>query len=248
MKRNLSSRVKKATPTILSIVAVAGVVGTAVMAVLATPKAEKKIEEAKKDKLSKVETFIFVAPVYLPSIGLGIGTITCILGANALNKKQQASLISALALGNRSFVEYKNKTANMLGADGEKEIRAEIAKDHLKDVNLEEPLYDDEALFYESYSGRYFTSKMKDVREAEYHINRNFALRGYVTFNELCEFYGIDKVDGGDEIGWSIDGYDFYGYAWVDFTHDKINTDDGLECYMISYPFWPHNLDDDDYA
>ena len=239
------AKIGKHIPTILSILASCGVVGTAVVAVLKTPEAMKRLEEAKKDRLTKTETFMVVAPVYLPAVGIGVGTIGCILGANALNKRSQASLISAIALADRSFKEYRSKVINMRGEDADKEIIKEIAKDHLKDVELEEPLYDDEALFYESYSEQYFTSKFKNVREAAYHINRNLAIKSYVTFNEYLSFLDAKKkeIPGGNEIGWDIaEGWDMYGYTWIDFRYDKTTLDDGMECWIISYPFMPHGL------
>ena len=238
-------RFKRSVPTILSVIASLGVVGTAVMAVLETPEAEKRLADAKKDRLTKTETFFVVAPVYLPAVGIGVGTIACIFGANAMNKKQQASLISALALADRSYREHKNKVIQLLGEDAEKEIEEEIAKDHLKGAE-DVVLYDEEYLFYDSYSQRYFNAKPKDVREAEYHLNRNFAIRGYAPINEYYEFLGIDKIDGGDDIGWTPAAYDFYGYAFIDFDHKKCTMDDGLECYIISYPFGPHSIWDED--
>lgn len=236
---------KHSIPTILSVLASAGVVGTAVMAVLKTPEAMKRLEDAKKDRLTKTETFLVIAPVYLPAAGMAAGTITCIMGANVLNKKAQASLISAMALADRSYKEYRQKVINMIGEDGDKEIIAEIAKDKLKNVDLDEPLYDDEALFYESYSDQYFTAKFKDVREAAYHINRNMAIKSYVTFNEYLSFLPVKKkeIPGGKEIGWDIvEGYDMYGYTWIDFRYDKTTLEDGMECWIISYPFMPHGL------
>ena len=232
--------IERSSPTILCIIAAAGVVGTAVLTAIQKPKADKKLEEAKQDRLSKAETFMAVAPVYLPPVGVGLGTIVCIFGANALNRRQQASIASALLLMERSFNEYKNKTIELLGSD--KEIREEIAKDHLKDVKPED---DGLELFYEPFSCRYFRSSMEEVREAEYFTNRLFILRGDASINDYFEYLDLDRISGGDDIGWDqYTGEITYGYQWIDFTHDKIVTDDGLECWMINYPFWPHEAEE----
>ena len=93
--------IKKNVATILTGIGTAGVVITAVSAIKATPKALYSIEEAEKekgDKLSNKEKIITTTHIYLPTIIIGVSTIACILGANILNKKQQASLISAYAL------------------------------------------------------------------------------------------------------------------------------------------------------
>lgn len=96
---------KKASPTILSILGVIGVVTTAVLAVKATPKALERIEDAKEEKksengekLTRMETVAACWQCYIPAAATGIATIGCIMGANILNRRQQASLASAYAL------------------------------------------------------------------------------------------------------------------------------------------------------
>ena len=236
---------KHSIPTILSILASFGVAGTAVMAVIKTPEAEKRMKEAKEDMMTKAETFLYVAPVYLPAIGIGAGTICCILGANTLNKRRQASLISAIALVDKSYSTYKKKVIEVLGDDADKKVEKAMAEEKLKEAG-DVVLYDEDLLFYETYSQQYFTAKMRDVREAEYHFNRNVAIRSYGSINELLEFYGLDKINGGDEIGWNLLSYDCFGYQFVDFYHDKCTMEDGLECYIITYPFYPHAIYDED--
>ena len=232
--------IKKNVATILTGIGTAGVVITAVSAIKATPKALYSIEEAEKekgDKLSNEEKIITTTHIYLPTIIIGVSTIACILGANILNKKQQASLISAYALLQKSYTEYRDKVNEMYGDDAavDKEIAKDIYRDTKPSVSS-----DEKCLFYDMFSKRYFESNKVDVITAEYHFNRNFTLRGYATLNELYDFLGIDKIKGGDTIGWSIDaGMAFYGYSWVDFEHDFITTDDGMEVCLISMPFAP---------
>lgn len=231
---------KKNIATILTGIGTAGVVITAVSAIKATPKALYSIEEAEKekgDKLSNKEKIITTTHIYLPTIIIGVSTIACILGANVLNKKQQASLISAYALLQKSYNEYRDKVDELY--ENSSIVDKEIAKD-VYDNTKPSVSSDEKCLFYDMFSKRYFESNKVDVIAAEYHFNRNFTLRGYATLNELYEFLGVDKIDGGDSIGWSIDaGLAFYGYSWIDFEHDFVTTDDGMEVCLISMPFAP---------
>lgn len=83
---------------------------TAVMAVKATPKALRLIEEAEKEKgkkLTKTETVKVAWTPYIPTVLVGASTIACIFGANVLNKRRQAALMSAYALLDSSYKEYK---------------------------------------------------------------------------------------------------------------------------------------------
>lgn len=90
-------------------------------------------------------------------------------------------------------------------------------------------------LFYDELSKRYFEASIEQVLAAEYHLNRNFMLRGYVTINEFYEFLGISHIDGGDMLGWDVCEEIF----WIDFDHRKITLDDGMECCYISTVFSP---------
>ena len=59
---------------------------------------------------------------YVPAAVAGAGTVACILGSNALNKKQLASITAAyMALG-KTYQEYRRQVAEHEGAEHEKEI------------------------------------------------------------------------------------------------------------------------------
>ena len=162
----------------------------------------------------------------------GLTTLACIFGANALNKRQQASLISAYALLDNSYKEFKAKTEELYGEDAIKQVRNEIAKDKYDDIDI--VVEDDRQLFYDDFSGRYFESTMADVVHAEYMLNRDLAIGTYVCLNEFYDRLGIPPVDGGDELGWNgCELSDMQWYSWIEFHHEKVIMDDGLECCII---------------
>ena len=84
---------------------------------------------------------------------------------------------------------------------------------------------------------------MAAVLNAEYHINRNLQLRGYCTINEFYEFLGIDGIDYGDEIAWSLDSLMEGGIMWLDFENHNAVMDDGLECCIVSAIWCPDKFD-----
>ena len=137
---------KRSIPTILTVIGGIGVIATSIMAARATPTALKVLENAEEEKgeeltvREKIET---VGPVYLPTVITGVCTLMCIFGANTLNKRQQASLMSAYALFNNSY----SKSAN----------RSRISE---HDDEFEE---DDELLFYDLNSRQYFNASMDQV-------------------------------------------------------------------------------------
>ena len=233
--------VKKNAPTILSCIGVAGVVATAVMAVKATPKALTIIENAeeeKGEKLSKWEKVNLAGPVYIPTVITGIATVACILGSNVISNRQQAALMSAYALLDSSYKEYKKKTDELYGEDAGKQIRGEIAKD--KYVGDDVSLDDGKELYYDFYSGRYFESTPEAVLWAEYETNRAMFVNYAVGLNEFYELLGLEKLPEYESLGWSCGKIEeMYWHPWIEFEHSVAPIDEGLDCTIINMPLAP---------
>lgn len=242
---------KRNAPTILTVLGGAGIVVTSIMAVKATPEALKVLEEAKEEKgeeLTPVEIVKAAGPIYIPTVIVGVGTLACVFSANALSKRQQAALTSAYALVDSSFKEYKNKLKELYGEETHNNVVDAIMVEKAEDMHIrngymcgtcslsEEASDSEPRLFYDMHSGRYFESTIEQVLNAEYHLNRNYILRGYAYLNELYEFLGIEETDYGSVMGWApLDD----GMYWIEFNHRKVVMDDGLECYILEMPFEP---------
>ena len=234
------SFVSRNASTILTCIGGVGVIATSVMAVKATPKALKLIENAKEEKgedLTKLDIVQVAGPAYIPSVITGVATLACIFGANALNKRQQAAIMSAYALLDNSYKEYRGKVRELYGDETDEKIKEEIIKDKYEDFDLDDY---NKQLFYDEYSERYFESTMEKVVKAEYFINRKISLWGGADLNEFYEALDIPQVDYGRHVGWSSGWLmDTAWSDWLDFDHKKVVLDDGLECYIISMSVEP---------
>lgn len=210
-------------------------VATTVMAVKATPKALTLLEEAKEQKgedLTKLEVIKVAGPAYIPAVITGAATLACIFGAHMLSKRQQAALMSAYALLDNSYKEYKAKIGELYGEDAHGRIRESIAKDKYEEDDIK--VDDDKQLFYDNFSGRYFESTIEAVQSAEYRINRHLVMRDYAYLNEFYAELDIPGIESGYEYGWTPGGnLAKYWQSWIDFTHEKVVMDDGLECIII---------------
>ena len=239
------------TPVILSGLASIGVIVTAVTAVKATPKAIQLLEEAEKNKgeeLSKWEKAKATALTYLPSILIGGTTIICIFGAQSLNRKQQASMMSAYAMLDQSYKDYRRKLKELYGEEADHRIIEALAVEKsekvsvtasclLHDVDLSIGGHEGESvLWYDEFSKRFFEATIEQVLTAEYHINRNYILAGEENVNEFYEFLGLEGIEKGDCIGWTP--YD-EGEYWIDFNPDKAQLKDGTNFYNIEMLFRP---------
>lgn len=261
-KNNLITVLKKHSPTILTCIGAVGVVATTIISVKATPKALELIKSDSKEKhdgdpnaYTKAEAVKSCWFCYIPSIVVGTATIACIFSANMLNKRQQAALTSAYALLSCSYGEYKGKLKELYGEEAHQKIVDSIVKEKCEDVCVYTPNVvgsstlipippfeeseDSKMLFYDYYSGRYFESTLSRVIQAEYHLNRNFCMRGDSPLNEFYEFLGIECVDGGDIVGWDMASE----IQWIDFNHRITMLDKNLKCCIIETIFDPYPLD-----
>lgn len=250
----ISKSLKKSSPTILTVFGAVGVVVTAVLAAKEAPMAAHCIDIAAKRKqegtdepLTKLEMIKVGIPSYIPAIIAGSATIMCIFGANILNRKQQASLMSAYAFLDRSFREYKKSVTNIFGEEGHKKVMEDFVAECPKAPTIAEGRFDfgetdeEQCIFYDAFSSRYFEATYSQVLLAELHINRKFAIDGgEVSLHYFYDFLGLDTPEELKDLAWYICDY----YYFIDFTHEKILIDDGpdhepLECWVIDMPFPP---------
>lgn len=240
MNRLLSSSktfLKNNSSTILTCIGAVGVVATSIMAVKATPKAMALLEQAKEEKgeeLTKLDIVRVAGPAYIPSIVAGASTLACIFGANILSQKGQASLMSAYALVDSSYKDYRKKVDELYGEAAGAQVRAGIAQDKYDDIDIE--LSDGKLLYYDFYSGQYFEATPAEVKNAEYELNRKLMLDDCVYLNEWYQLLDLEPLEHGLDFGWSTcANMDAYWQTWIDFNHEKTVMDDGLECIIISF-------------
>ena len=247
-----SAFLKKNSATILTVTATIGVITTSVLSAKAAIKASRVLthkEEEKGEKLTFEETISAIWTIYIPPVVSGMSTIACVFGANILNQCQQASLASAYALIDSSYKEYKAKLKELYGEEAHNNIVDAIAAEKCDEANIsaggltsaytQEIESDTEPrLFYDEYSGRYFESTIEKVLLAEYHLNRNYILRGFARLNDFYEFLGLEQTDYDEAVGWDICS-EIY---WIDFNHRKTligDDNDSFECYVIEMPYYP---------
>lgn len=246
--------IRKAGPLIATGLACAGVIVTALLAVKKAPEVQEAVEEARLERggsLQPIEIVKAAVPSAWPVCAAAVGTIACIVGIQAMNQKQQASLVAMYGVAAKSLKKYDSKIKELFGEDAPVKVKTAIAQDAADEIDVQKTI-GEAHLFYDMISGRYFTSTMLEVRNAEYYFNRNFVLHGgQASLNDLYNLLGLDHIDEGDIVGWDIcEIGDFYGYDWIDFGHDLVqivgDNGDELECYIISYPFPPCYLDKKD--
>lgn len=243
---NLQKFIDKHSSAVLTGISIGGVIATSILSAKETPKAIELIEKAKNEKeddLTKLEIIQTAWKPYIPAIISGFSTILCILGIHYLNKRTQASLISAYALLDNTYKEYKNKINELYPEDKKiVDFEHEIIKSKF-DKNMK--IDDEKELFFDYQSMRYFESTMSDVKSAEEHLNTCLSEDGYVCLNELYEYLDLPKTPYGWQLGWSYIASDkLYSENDISlkFEYDKVTMDDGLECTIITIKY-PKSLE-----
>lgn len=243
--------VKKAavdnSPLILTGVAVTGVVTTSVLAVKATFKAADTLQVEYAVLLAEVGSVDRMAPLtnrykvelvwkhYIPAALTGVVTIACIVGANTINTKRNAALVSLYSITETALKEYKDKVVETIGDAKEKQIGDAVAADRIdrNPVGVNEVFItgSGDQLCYDDLSGRYFRSDIEAIRKAQNDIN-------VMVINEMCasqnEFYnmiGLSDSAFGEEVGWTTDNL-------LDI-HFTSHIAEGKPCLALNYTTSP---------
>lgn len=236
---SLINFVKRNSSTILSIIACAGVVGTTVLAVKATPKA---LDVMKKENATTPKEVVKATwKCYIPAVGVGSATIFCILGANVLNKKQQALIISGYEALSRTYREYRD-TVIKLHPEVDEEVREALVRkraDH-HIIGLDTP--DTKVTFYDPELDISFDMYERELMDAEYHLNRNYSLGMHASLYQFYELLGLTDILTEEQIeyaqmrGWTVSD----GIYWIDICHELQDGDSsGTDVYAINYMFPP---------
>lgn len=244
----------KNSPTLLTILGVAGLLGTAIMAVRATPKAIRILDEERYHledlseqsvnhepvaPFSKLEIVKLTWKCYIPTVIMGVITIGGIVGANSIHLRRNAALAGLYSLSDAAFRQYKSKVIETIGKPKEREIRDEIHKDKL----IANPVSDREVIFtgrgevlcFDALSGRYFRSSMEQIKRVLVDLSRDLIndSPGFINVNDVYYGLGLKGIKLGDLMGWYSDD----GTIEADFGTEFAENDE--PCLVLDFTVTP---------
>lgn len=221
-------------PVIGTILGIAGVVTTGVLSYRAGYRSALDIEDLKcelgyepplKEKAKKAAKHCIPAGI---AIGTTVSELLYLHRHNALTLKRVRSTLQSVG---KQYNEYREEVDKSFGDGSAEEIENRII---LRKLTDRKPPKGENLLFYLTGCDHFFERSMAEVIDAEYQINRQYVLNGYVSLNDFLDELGLPKTDEGSELGWSTDvAADVYDKCWLDFDHEILTTDDGLECFVI---------------
>ncbi len=236
MKTSLN-KVSPHVPAILTGLTCVGVVSTSVMAAKNTCTAWdilKEYDEEHPDASSK-DRFLKVAPVYIPTALMGAATIACAIGAHTTNRAQTAAMASAYAIAQEAAARYRDKVVETIGEKKVKEIDNKVADELLQsNPQSNQPIMfgKGEVLCFDTLSSRYFMSDMETLRKVQNDLNKVILDDTWVSLNELYYRLGMDPMNLGENLGWSVDHL-------LEMKFSSRLDEHGTPCLVIDYESQP---------
>lgn len=249
---------KKNSPVILTGLAVVGVISTAYSAFKAGPRADKILEEYRKDmrdchpndkeaKRAVVgETVKKMVPVVAPPVIMGGTTIACVIGSHSISSRRIAVLSAAYSLSESTVKNLNNKMEEMLGEKKTRAIKDSIMKDKFQasEKEQDQKLLGDGNVYVpdngyvlckDLYSGRMFYSTAEKIKQAIVKCSYDVQQDMWVSLNEFYDEVNspqLEHIPMGDDLGWNLDDT-CRGQLPIALT--ALLTDDGKPCLCIDY-------------
>lgn len=223
-------------PTVMMSLGIGGVFSTAILAVKATPKALEIIDYT--DPQTKKEYIAATWKLYIPAVISCVITSACIIGSNKALLKRQAAISSLYAASEKALHLYQDKTLEVSGEKVKEKIETLLDKDKVDAamVNEEPILVADlgHTIFFDSLSGRFFSSSIDRVKNAANLFNRDImtGFLGTCSVNEWYYMLDIPTISLGDDYGWNTD-------YLLELEFKSMLTSQNTPCVVIDYPTPP---------
>lgn len=249
----------KNSSTILTALAVGGVVGTTLLGMDAKTKADQIIrnkeyqiyrdwlvetggdpETYKDEPLPIKDVFLLTWKCYIPTIAMGLATISSIIGSHSIDARRNAALASLYSLAEKTLQEYKMKVVETIGEKKEEKVRQAIIQDTLdkNPVNERNVVMTGkgDSLCFDTLSGQYFMGDIEKIRRVINEFNHDILNDRWGTVNTLYDDLGLEHTSFGDNMGWSTE------WGLLEVTFDTKIASDGRPCLVLVYKIQPRSL------
>lgn len=192
-------------------------------------------DEIKAEIVLSTKDKIWVAgPQFIPSVIVGVATITSIITSHRMSSAKVAALAAAYGLAERNFGEYKEKVAEKLSGPKQAAIREELAQEQAdrtpgagKVVFVE-----GEVLCFDQPTSRYFNSTVENIRRAANATNAEVFNHGYASASYFYSELGLPSNVWSGEVGWTAD-------LLCEVDIDTILSEGGRPCVAVNFKHMP---------
>lgn len=244
---------KKFAPQVLLGAGVIGVVASTVLAAKATLSLEDVLDAHRKDidlvnevahvkpaeeyssthhkrdlTLIHMRTFKELGKLYALPVGLGVLSISMIIGAQGIQYKRTVGAVAAFKTVEAQLNRYRDRVREEFGADKDEEFmrayRSEgvVNEEGQESVNItiDGKKLNDTLFFFDPKNVNWKNSpeyNLSYVMAQQTFANQLLNSRGHVMLNDVLDGLGIDRCKEGNVMGWVLDRGHAEGSKFIDF-------------------------------
>lgn len=202
-----SNMIRKILPTVLTVLGSGATIAAVIFAAKEGPKFKEALDA--NPEMPKKDKIITGAKVFGPAIGCAAVSVACGVGAHCMDLNTQASLTGAYVAVQQAYKNYRLKNGEINGEEADISVREAIEEEKLPDDLRNEKGEKIYAVhfgyFEENQEPEDIQMTKEELLTAIIRVNKTLDQVGELNLNGLREMFGLPKVDGGDDVGWSVD-------------------------------------------
>lgn len=221
IKDRIGKSLIKHMPEILTGAAVVGAIATPILVYKTKAKVDDILDTVEytvdyanaKSKVDETKVYIrYTWRTWTPAIACGIITVGAIIGSHVSSAKQKAVVMAAYGATSTAFAEYRKHAEDIIKDPKKiKDINTKVAEATMAtnpstDVNTTgSKKSDEDTLFYDYMSGRYFWSTRNTIDAAVNKVNYEVNDEMACSLNTFYYYIGLDPIGMGEDFGWITD-------------------------------------------
>lgn len=156
-----------------------------------------------------------IVRLYAPSVGLGVVSVTCVLGAHGVMRRRNAALAAAYISLQEAYNNYRKRVQEEVGEEKELKIwlgetTVEIPDEDNKPMALTtiDPRANPYGRWFDEGSTQFSREPGWNARlllAEQNYFNDRLKSRGYVFLNEVYHRLGLPDTREGQVVGWYYD-------------------------------------------
>lgn len=203
---DISRFLKKHRTVISACVTIAGVGATVYSAIKESPKVKEVLEEYKEHDVvpTKKEKARVIVTGFKKTFIFGGLTVANILYSVKAETKEKLAYHAALAAGEKMLTDYRNEIKKTVGEEKEKDIHEKSVVNNMVEPSVIPGCKDDEVMYYEPITARYFACTRERLDAAVNEVNRLLNMGDEVMLNSFFDELDLERSDAGDVLGWDL--------------------------------------------
>jgi hypothetical protein len=204
----------------------------------ADQNAESQNVDARKEKaVAYAVTARKLTVLYGPSVVCGIGSVVCLTQSHRILHKRNVALTAAYAGLDKAFKKYRERVADEIGEEREREVYADVetVKSKVDGKKVETKKASGKggspyARFFDEHNRNWDTNgdyRVGFLRLQQNWLNDQLNAKDIVFLNEAYDVLGLPRTEAGQHVGWvskkhneSVDGYIDFG-VFTDRSSDE---------------------------